>query len=555
MNKKRILFCNEASFLNTGYSVYGREVISRLFNTGKYEIAELAIYAPAQDARLQNIPWKAYPNHPNVAIEEEVNHFNSSVTNAFGEWRFEEVCLDFQPDIVVDIRDYWMMEFVERSPMRRMFHWAIMPTVDAAPQNEQWLATFSGADSVFAYSEFGRDVLEKETGGDINSVEITPPAAADCFKPVPDKSEHKNKMGMDTDCIIVGTVMRNQRRKLYPDLFATFKKLLEETGKTNLFLYCHTSYPDIGWDLPRLLNEHGLTHKVLFTYGCSKCESVYPSFFEDAVTVCPSCKNLSSKPSSVHSNIPDNVLASIYNTFDVYVQYANSEGFGMPQVEAAACGVPVMSVDYSAMSSVVRNIGGTPIKVKALYKEMETGCMRAIPDNDHLLEELKNFVNKPAAMRMRDGNVARSECESNYNWDATASKWEKLFDSVDVKPRNETWESNPRIMNPPSEVPAYLGNVEYVDWLFVNVLGQPEKIGSYMYSRILQDLKNCMYVDGMGGFYCNEDSWSQVRPDWKKFDKETAYHKIVEIVEKHNYWEKVRCGVISTERPRWMQGE
>ena len=41
------------------------------------------------------------------------------------------------------------------------------------------------------------------------------------------------------------------------------------------------------------------------------------------------------------------------NTFDLYVQYANSEGFGLPQVEAAGCGIPVASVDYSAMSSVV----------------------------------------------------------------------------------------------------------------------------------------------------------------------------------------------------------
>ena len=44
-NKKRILFCNETSFLNTGYSVYGREVIGRIFNTNKYEIAEFGIYA------------------------------------------------------------------------------------------------------------------------------------------------------------------------------------------------------------------------------------------------------------------------------------------------------------------------------------------------------------------------------------------------------------------------------------------------------------------------------------------------------------------------------
>ena len=319
-NKKRILFCNETSFLNTGYSVYGREVIGRIFNTNKYEIAEFGIYASKDDQRIKDIPWKIYPNHPDLSVEQEVAEYNACATNAFGEWRFEDVCLDFQPDIVVDIRDFWMMEFEQRSPFRRMFHWAIMPTVDAYPQNEQWLETFCKADSVFAYSEFGKSVLEKETGGQINTVGVASPSAASCYKPVANKTQHRDSMGIDPDSVIIGTVMRNQRRKLYPDLFKSFRQILEKTQKTNLFLYCHTSYPDIGWDIPRLLTENGISHKVLFTYACKNCNAVYPSFFEDGLTVCPSCNHLASKPANVHSKISDSVLASIYNTFDLYVQ-------------------------------------------------------------------------------------------------------------------------------------------------------------------------------------------------------------------------------------------
>ena len=85
-------------------------------------------------------------------------------------------------------------------------------------------------------------------------------------------------------------------------------------------------------------------------------------------------------------------LADIINTFDVYVQYANSEGFGLPQVEAAACAVPVMSIDYSAMTSVVRKLGGTPLPAKTFYKELETGCLRAVPDNHSAAELLEEFL-------------------------------------------------------------------------------------------------------------------------------------------------------------------
>ena len=85
-----------------------------------------------------------------------------------------------------------------------------------------------------------------------------------------------------------------------------------------------------------------------------------------------------------------------------------------------------MSVDYSAMSSAVRKVAGTPIEVKALYKELETGCMRAVPDNEDFVEKAINFVTKPSSMRLIEGKKTRDAYEKNYSWDETAKKWEKL---------------------------------------------------------------------------------------------------------------------------------
>jgi len=42
--KKRILFIGEASPLETGFSNYYRQLLSRLQETGKYDIAELGSY-------------------------------------------------------------------------------------------------------------------------------------------------------------------------------------------------------------------------------------------------------------------------------------------------------------------------------------------------------------------------------------------------------------------------------------------------------------------------------------------------------------------------------
>ena len=271
MRKKRILFCGEATYLNTGYATYNREVLKRLYQTGKYELAEFAGYGSLQDPRSREIPWKFYGVLPEKNNPEQQEEYDSVPTNQFGEWKFEPVLLDFQPDIVCDIRDFWMMDFQERSPYRSYFKWAIMPTVDAAPQNEQWMATYCGADAVFSYSDWGGEILKKESNGKIKYIKSAPPSADAAYQPVLDKKAHKESMGFSEATLIIGTVMRNQRRKLFPDLFDAFRQFLDITDKKNVFLYCHTSYPDLGWDIPKLINQYGLSNKLIFTYVCPDC--------------------------------------------------------------------------------------------------------------------------------------------------------------------------------------------------------------------------------------------------------------------------------------------
>jgi glycosyltransferase involved in cell wall biosynthesis len=130
-----------------------------------------------------------------------------------------------------------------------------MPTVDAEPQNHQWINTYSTADAVFAYSEFGRDTMLNQSNK-IKFVDIASPCASDKFYPIEDKANLRKEFGIDPNAIIFGTVMRNQRRKLYPDLFKAFRMFLDNNpSMTNVYLYCHTGYPDVGWEIPDLIKE------------------------------------------------------------------------------------------------------------------------------------------------------------------------------------------------------------------------------------------------------------------------------------------------------------
>ena len=98
--------CNDAHFLKTGYAKYGNEVLNRLVDTGKYELAELACYGEVGDERNRNARWMYYANAVGKD-DPRYNLYNSNVKNEFGLWRFERVLLDFKPDIVWDIRDFW----------------------------------------------------------------------------------------------------------------------------------------------------------------------------------------------------------------------------------------------------------------------------------------------------------------------------------------------------------------------------------------------------------------------------------------------------------------
>lgn len=554
MRKKRILFCSEATFLNTGYATYTREILKYLHSTGKYEIAELASYGEFNDPRAKDIPWKFYGVQPDATADKQKHDaYNSRGTNQFGEWIFEHVCLDFFPDIVCDIRDFWMLDFQERSPFRPFYKWAIMPTVDAAPQHRQWIATYANADAVFTYSDWAGDVLKLQGNGRINYLGSAPPSAHPAYQPVSDKADHKRKFGIDPSYRIIGTVMRNQRRKLYPDLFEAFKSFLDASEDKKFYLYCHTSYPDLGWDIPELIQEYGLASHVLFTYKCPETKKIFPSLYRGAVTQSPFTNHWGSTLCNVKNGAEYDDLAAIINLFDLYIQYANCEGFGLPQVEAAACGVPVMSTDYSAMESVIRQLDGIPVTPKAHYKELETGCMRAVPDNALAARQFKSFFDLSPEQRADWGKSTRRNFEKHFQWDMSGGQWEKYFDSVEILPIEQTWGSAPRIRQPepaPKDIPQNTSHQELARWLIAKVFCEPEKINTYLEARLTRDLMYRTATASTGGMYFNEMGAAfETNQMHQEFTFDNAYQQMRQMCDNRNAWEQMRMQAIQNRKP------
>lgn len=497
--------CSEASFLNSGFGTYANEILKRLHATNKYEIAEFASYGKVNDPKDVSIKWKYYAN----AVSEQdprAKDYHSSTDNQFGRWRFERVLLDFKPDIVFDVRDYWMSSYQQFSPLRPFFHWILMPTVDSAPQQEEWIDTYLHADAVFTYSDFGRDTILKQSNNKVKYIDTTSPGVDLNVFTIRDQSEIRKTFGIPADAFIIGSVMRNQKRKLIPELFESLKILLSKFQNDNnpighnTYLYLHTSYPDAGWDIPQLLKEYGVGNRVLFTYACKNCGYFKPSTFQHPIAYCPRCGQKSFSMPNVSAGVSNVDLSQIMNIFDIYVQYAICEGFGMPQVEAAACGIPVAAVDYSAMSDVVNKLNGFPVRVNQYFKELETKAIRVYPDNQHLADILYDYALTPSIIKNQKRFETRKLTEHYYNWDLIAQKWENYFDNIQLTGLQGKWEENLQYIPPIAmneELSKITNNYDLITYIASKYLNSHQMMTSLLLINMIKDLDYGFVTNGM----------------------------------------------------------
>lgn len=122
-------------------------------------------------------------------------------------------------------------------------------------------------------------------------------------------------------------------------------------------------------------------------------------------------------------------IANVYNRFDVLIRIDLDPGYEFPVIDAASCGVPVISTD-GGIASFITNTGGG-ILIEADKKE-DGGSTRAWyqANIDEVAKRTKNAV-----IYMRDhenerkmmGLKARSEIFKNWTWEKTIPGWREFF--------------------------------------------------------------------------------------------------------------------------------
>lgn len=120
------------------------------------------------------------------------------------------------------------------------------------------------------------------------------------------------------------------------------------------------------------------------------------------------------KSAEYHRAIPEEELPDLYRSVDIFVWPSHREGFGLPPMEAMACGIPVVGTDAGAMPDYM--------------KDGVTGFIVPIKQPKQLAEKLIILI-KDKVRRQKMGAAAAQAMQS-WDWGRQTAKLENYLLSL-----------------------------------------------------------------------------------------------------------------------------
>ena len=135
-----------------------------------------------------------------------------------------------------------------------------------------------------------------------------------------------------------------------------------------------------------------------------------------------------------NTDFEDYEMPALYRSSDCFVTAARGEGWGMPILEAMACGLPAIATAWSAQTDFLNEDNGFPVRVEKLVDAKAKcryyeGFRWAQADEEHLIQRMR-WVYEHREEAARKGRLASEYVRREFTWDKAAEKMEERLKTL-----------------------------------------------------------------------------------------------------------------------------
>lgn len=368
------MWMSNAPWAGTGYGTQTKLLLSALLQRG-HDPSCFAFYGLSGGM----VSYDGYDVYPN----SDFNEWGNDVIKIHTETARASAIITLMDLFVLD-QKVWSELGVP---------WLAWTPIDSEGMGRTTIRMLEIADLPVAMSEFGATQM-RNAGVDPAAV-IYHGVDTEVFKPL-DKAESREYLGLDEDVYVIGMVMANKGdRKQLPLQFEAVKQWMDTHKDMKIQLYIHTE-PTAkmgGWDIRELAAASGLEGRVVSTN--QYLTSVVP--------------------------MPVDNMAKLYSSFDVLMNCSSGEGFGIPIVEAQACGTPVLTGNYTAMPEITHNGYTVGHSGKVYAGHYGWQFIPSVEDMVYRLECVYRMDNRTNAL------MGRQWVHDNCGLEAVTDEWDNLL--------------------------------------------------------------------------------------------------------------------------------